>query len=140
VRLTKNASLNAPLSTDGEGGSWIDWLEDDGMQVKDIIEDNSKMNHARNAFASAVSQTLNDREKDILIRRRLKEDQDTLETLSSEYEVSKERVRQIEVAALEKIAQHISNETGLDIDMANLSHIKTGKQAKVIHPKTLTNA
>ncbi len=100
-----DASLNATIGSDGEGSAqWQDWLEDeDSDQAGDYAEKDEF--DARKALLVRAMDVLNDREKDILTKRRLSEDPVTLEELSERYSVSRERIRQIEVRAFEKIQQ-----------------------------------
>jgi RNA polymerase sigma-32 factor len=102
-RLGGDASLNAPVRADMEGGGeWQDWLVDDTPDQEERLVESEEMEHRRNYLASALS-TLNDREKRIFEARRLAEDPATLEDLSEEFGVSRERIRQIEVRAFEKV-------------------------------------
>ena len=98
-----DASLNATVGSDGESTSqWQDWLEDEHAdQAGDYAE--SEELDARRALLMRAMDALNDREKDILVQRRLQDEPVTLETLSEQYEVSRERIRQIEVRAFEKL-------------------------------------
>jgi RNA polymerase sigma-32 factor len=98
-----DASLNAMIGSDGEGATeWQDWLEDeDADQASDLIEKN-ELTVRRELLAEAMD-VLNEREKDILMKRRLEDKPATLEELSEVYGVSRERVRQIEVRAFEKL-------------------------------------
>jgi len=98
-----DASLNAQVSSDGEGSSeWQDWLEDDDAdQASDYAEKQEL--EARRALLGEALKDLNAREKDILIKRKLQDRPVTLEDLSGEYSVSRERIRQIEVRAFEKL-------------------------------------
>ncbi len=98
-----DASLNAQVSADGEGAmEWQEWLEDeDADQASDYAESN-ELEVRRELMAQAMD-VLNDREKDILTQRRLKDKPVTLEDLSGVYDVSRERIRQIEVRAFEKL-------------------------------------
>jgi len=98
-----DASLNATVGSDGDSTSqWQDWLEDEHAdQAGDYAE--SEELDARRALLLRAMDTLNDREKDILMQRRLQDEPVTLETLSDQYEVSRERIRQIEVRAFEKL-------------------------------------
>ena len=98
-----DASLNATVGSEGEGTmQWQDWLEDeDADQAADYAE-RDEMEARRELLAEAMS-VLNDRERDILVQRRLSEETVTLEDLSSQYDVSRERIRQIEVRAFEKL-------------------------------------
>ena len=100
-----DASLNATVGAEGEGSSqWQDWLEDeDADQAGNYAESNEL--EARRALLDRAMDTLNERERDILMQRRLRDDPVTLEELSAQYDVSRERIRQIEVRAFEKL-QH----------------------------------
>ncbi|WP_424971180.1 RNA polymerase sigma factor RpoH [Dinoroseobacter sp. S76] len=111
-----DASLNAMIGSDGEGATeWQDWLEDeDADQAGDLAEKN-EMTVRRELLAEAMA-VLNDREKDILMKRRLEDKPSTLEELSEVYEVSRERIRQIEVRAFEKLQKamrELAREKGL---------------------------
>ncbi|MCB1335473.1 MAG: RNA polymerase factor sigma-32, partial [Roseivivax sp.] len=98
-----DASLNATVSADGEGSvEWQDWLEDEDADQAGAYEAQNELDSRRALLAQAMD-VLNDREKDILTQRRLTEDTVTLEDLSSAYGVSRERIRQIEVRAFEKL-------------------------------------
>ena len=98
-----DASLNATVGSDGEGSTqWQDWLEDeDSDQAGDYAEKNEF--DTRHALLMQSMAVLNDREKDVLEKRRLAETPITLEELSESYGVSRERIRQIEVRAFEKL-------------------------------------
>ena len=98
-----DASLNAMVSNDGEGAmEWQDWLEDEDADQAGDYEERNEMELRRELLFTAMS-ALNDRERDILTKRRLSEPVSTLEDLSAEYSVSRERIRQIEVRAFEKL-------------------------------------
>ena len=98
-----DASLNAMISADGEGSmEWQDWLEDEDADQAADYEFQEELSIRRELLNSAMS-ALNDREKDILTQRRLVDEVKTLEELSESYGVSRERVRQIEVRAFEKL-------------------------------------
>ncbi len=101
-------SLNAPLRVDGEG-EWQDWLVDDEQvsQEAQLAEDEELQK--RRSLLNKAMETLNDRERHILTERRLRDDPTTLEDLSQEYGISRERVRQIEVRAFEKLQKAIKN-------------------------------
>ena len=100
-----DASLNAMISADGESSmEWQDWLEDEDADQAADYELQDELSMRRNMLNSAMS-GLNDREKDILTQRRLVDEVKTLEELSENYGVSRERVRQIEVRAFEKIQE-----------------------------------
>jgi RNA polymerase sigma-32 factor len=94
-------SLNAPVRQDGNG-EWQDWLVDGSDSQETSIADREELT-GRRALLPAALKTLNERERQILIERRLKESPTTLEALSARYDVSRERVRQIEVRAFEKL-------------------------------------
>ena len=94
-------SLNAPLRADGEG-EWMDWLVDDTESQETRLAESEELERRRELLANAL-QHLNDRERRILMKRRLSEEPSTLEQLSGEFGVSRERIRQIEVRAFEKI-------------------------------------
>jgi RNA polymerase sigma-32 factor len=114
-----DASLNATISQDGEGAAqWQDWLEDESANTAADYEEHDEMDARRALLAEAMS-VLNDREKDILMQRRLSDETVTLEDLSAQYEVSRERIRQIEVRAFEKLQakmQQLAKEKGMLAD------------------------
>ncbi len=96
-------SLNAPLRSDGEGaGEWQDWLVDDRDNQEVTLGESQELKDRQKMLSKAM-EVLNPREKRILQERRLKDDPATLEDLSSEFNISRERVRQIEVRAFEKL-------------------------------------
>ena len=102
-----DASLNAMISADGEGSmEWQDWLEDEDADQAADYEFQDELSMRRDMLNSAMS-GLNDREKDILTQRRLVDEVKTLEELSENYGVSRERVRQIEVRAFEKLQERM---------------------------------
>ncbi len=94
-------SLNAPVRMDSEG-EWQDWLVDESDSQETELAEREEMN-GRKALLTNALKTLNDRERHILIERRLKDNPTTLEDLSQQYDISRERVRQIEVRAFEKL-------------------------------------
>ncbi len=98
-----DASLNATVGSEGEGTmQWQDWLEDESADQAGDYEARDELESRRALMAEAM-EVLNDREKDILVQRRLAEKTVTLEDLSGQYSVSRERIRQIEVRAFEKL-------------------------------------
>jgi RNA polymerase sigma-32 factor len=111
-----DASLNAMVSSDGEGATeWQDWLEDESADQAGDFAERDELETRRELLAEAMS-VLNDREKDILMRRRLEDKPVTLEDLSEVYGVSRERIRQIEVRAFEKLQKamrDLAREKGL---------------------------
>ena len=100
-------SLNAPLKIDGEG-EWQDWLVDEGQNQEQVFADDEELQKRRRLLTTGMD-VLNERERHILTERRLREDPVTLEDLSQEYGISRERVRQIEVRAFEKLQKSIRN-------------------------------
>ncbi|HWA45518.1 MAG TPA: RNA polymerase sigma factor RpoH [Hypericibacter adhaerens] len=100
-------SLNASPRADSEG-EWIDWLEDETQNQEARLSDSEELGK-RQALLTTAMKGLNERERHILTERRLKEDPTTLEDLSREYGISRERVRQIEVRAFEKLQKSIKN-------------------------------
>ncbi len=100
-------SLNAPLKFEGEG-EWQDWLEDDTPSQESRMAESEELSKRQVLLNSALS-ALNERERHILTERRLKDEPATLEDLSKEYDISRERVRQIEVRAFEKLQKSIRN-------------------------------
>ena len=104
-------SLNAPQSTDEEGREWIEALEDDGVQAAEVVEDSHDRAHLRGWLAEALG-GLNDRERFIVKERKLREDPRTLESLGTELGLSKERVRQLEAAAFQKMRKALETRSG----------------------------
>ena len=101
-------SLNAPVRADSEG-EWQDWLVDDSESQEETIAEHQELTGRKALLANALK-TLNERERHILIERRLKDNPTTLEDLSQQYAISRERVRQIEVRAFEKLQKAMHNE------------------------------
>ena len=100
-RMSGDASLNAPLREEGEG-EWQDWLVDDSASQENIARRPRGDRQPARRAAQALD-VLNDRERRIFEARRLADDPMTLEALSDEFDISRERVRQIEVRAFEKV-------------------------------------
>ncbi|HZH52418.1 MAG TPA: RNA polymerase sigma factor RpoH [Microvirga sp.] len=119
-RLGGDASLNAPLREEGEG-EWQDWLVDSGQSQEQILVEEEEGQNRLKALRNALS-VLNPRERRIFEARRLSEDPITLEDLSTEFGVSRERVRQIEVRAFEKVQEAVKK---------NLAEIETSSEAAV---------
>jgi len=102
-RMSGDASLNAPLRADGEGGGeWQDWLVDESASQESILVEQEESDNRMAALRSALL-VLNERERRIFQARRLQDEPVTLEELSEEFNISRERVRQIEVRAFEKV-------------------------------------
>lgn len=100
-----DASLNATVGSDGDSATqWQDWLEDEDSDQAESYAERDELDTRRALLVQAMS-VLNDREKDILMQRRLAETPVTLEELSESYNVSRERIRQIEVRAFEKLQE-----------------------------------
>ena len=100
-------SLNSPLRIDGEG-EWIDWLEDERVNQEQELARREELDNRRILLEKGMD-VLNDRERHILVERRLKDSPTTLEDLSQEFGVSRERIRQIEVRAFEKLQKSMKN-------------------------------
>jgi len=107
-RLGGDASLNAPIRDDGESGEWQDWLADDSESQESLMAEHEELDNRRKALSSAL-EVLNDRERRIFEARRLADEPVTLEDLAAEFGVSRERVRQIEVRAFEKVQKAVKN-------------------------------
>lgn len=108
-RLSGDASLNAPIrASEGESGEWQDWLVDEHESQEDMLAEQDELDNRRAMLADAMG-VLNDREKRIFEARRLAEDPITLEELSTEFDISRERVRQIEVRAFEKVQDAVKS-------------------------------
>jgi RNA polymerase sigma-32 factor len=120
-RLGGDASLNAPLRDEGEGGGeWQDWLVDSSQSQEQILVEEEEGQNRLTALRSALT-VLNPRERRIFEARRLSDDPITLEDLSTEFGVSRERVRQIEVRAFEKVQEAVKK---------NLAQIETSAEAE----------
>lgn len=118
-----DASLNATVgSADGDStAQWQDWLEDEDANQADSYAETEELDTRRQMLMAAMD-VLNDREKDILMERRLRDDPMTLEDLSSRYDVSRERIRQIEVRAFEKLQDRmrvLAREKGMRVPGTN---------------------
>ncbi len=100
-------SLNAPLKTESEG-EWIDWLADESENQEIQLAESEELSKRRELLQDAMK-VLNDRERHILTERRLQDQPTTLEDLSKVYGISRERVRQIEVRAFEKLQKSVRN-------------------------------
>ena len=107
-RLGGDASLNAPIREDGDAGEWQDWLVDESASQETRLVADEQADNRRKALTDALS-VLNERERRIFEARRLAEDPITLEDLADEFGVSRERVRQIEVRAFEKVQKAVKN-------------------------------
>jgi len=100
-------SLNAPVREEGDG-EWQDWLEDESASQETLLAEEEELTNRRRLLESALK-ALNPRERRILVERRLQDEPTTLEDLSQNYGISRERVRQIEVRAFEKLQKTMKN-------------------------------
>jgi RNA polymerase sigma-32 factor len=107
-RLGGDTSLNAPVRADSESGEWQDWLVDDTPDQEERLAESQEFDRRRSYLSNALS-TLNERERRIFEARRLSDDPATLEDLSTEFGVSRERIRQIEVRAFEKVQKAVQS-------------------------------
>src|SRR5271165_5334650 len=107
-RLGGDVSLNAPIREEGDSGEWQDWLVDDVSDQETRLAESEEADNRKQALGEALS-VLNDRERRIFEARRLADDPITLEELAAEFGVSRERVRQIEVRAFEKVQKAVKN-------------------------------
>lgn len=107
-RLGGDASLNAPIRAEAESGEWQDWLVDDTPTQEDRLVEDEELSRRKSYLSSAMS-VLNDRERRVFEARRLAEEPATLEQLSEEFGVSRERIRQIEVRAFEKVQKAVTS-------------------------------
>jgi RNA polymerase sigma-32 factor len=107
-RLGGDASLNASIHEDGDSGEWQDWLVDESPDQETTLAASEEFDNRRNALSDVLG-VLNGRDRRIFEGRRLAEDPITLAELADEFGVSRERVRQIEVCAFEKVQKAIKN-------------------------------
>jgi RNA polymerase sigma-32 factor len=108
-RLGGDTSLNAPLRTDGDGdGEWQDWLVDDSDSQEKVLLENQESS-MRNSMLKEALTKLTERERRVIEARKLQDEPATLEDLSQEFNVSRERIRQIEVRAFEKLQKAVRN-------------------------------
>jgi len=105
-RLGGDSSLNAPIRNDAESSEWQDWLVDETIDQETALAESEERDHRRGMLNDALK-GLNARERRVFEARRLAEDPLTLEELSTEFEVSRERIRQIEVRAFEKVQKAV---------------------------------
>ncbi|MGA7488327.1 MAG: RNA polymerase sigma factor RpoH [Xanthobacteraceae bacterium] len=107
-RLGGDVSLNSPIREDGDSGEWQDWLVDEVSDQETRLVESEESDNRRKALGDALS-VLNERERRIFEARRLADDPVTLEDLAGEFGVSRERVRQIEVRAFEKVQRAVKS-------------------------------
>ena len=107
-RLGGDLSLNSPIGEDGESGEWQDWLIEERASQEAQLAENDEADNRRKTLGEALT-VLNERERRIFQARRLTDEPITLDELSHEFGVSRERVRQIEVHAFEKVQKAVKN-------------------------------
>ena len=107
-RLGRDASLNAAISDDGASGEWQDWLVDESLDQETTLAASEEFDNRRKALSDALT-VLNERERRIFETRRLADEQITLAELAREFGVTRERVRQIEVRAFEKVRNSVKH-------------------------------
>jgi RNA polymerase sigma-32 factor len=107
-RLGGDASLNTPIREEGDAGEWQDWLVDDHASQESTLAESEELDNRKQALTDALA-VLNERERRIFEARRLADEPITLEELADEFQVSRERVRQIEVRAFEKVQKAVRN-------------------------------
>ena len=112
-RLSGDAPLNAPVRSDTESGEWQDWLVDETPNQEERLAESEELSKRR-AYLVQAMDALNDREKRVFEARRLRDDPATLEDLSTEFGVSRERIRQIEVRAFEKVQKAVQKAARAD--------------------------
>ena len=122
-RLGGDVSLNAPIREDGDSGEWQDWLVDEVSDQEDRLVADQESDNRKKALGEALT-VLNDRERRIFEARRLADDPITLEDLAAEFGVSRERVRQIEVRAFEKVQRAVKT---------RIAAIETRPSAPALH-------
>jgi len=115
-----DSSLNATVGSEDGTASWQDWLEDESANQAEDYAERDELDLRRELLAAAMD-ALNDRERDVLSQRRLSDDPVTLEDLSQRYDVSRERIRQIEVRAFEKLQARmrtLAREKGISVPVS----------------------
>jgi RNA polymerase sigma-32 factor len=137
-RLGGDVSLNGPIRQDGDSGEWQDWLADDTADQETLLTEHEESDNRRKALGQALT-LLNDRERRIFEARRLADEPVTLEELAHEFGMSRERVRQIEVRAFEKVkrgVQHrvVARNIPLSLDEAKGKGVTAGVWS--FHPKS----
>jgi RNA polymerase sigma-32 factor len=105
-RLGGDVSLNTPVHDEGDSGDWQDWLVDETLSQERVLLESEELDNRRQALGEAIT-VLNGRERRIFEARRLAENPSTLEELAAEFGVSRERVRQIEVRAFERVEKAV---------------------------------
>ena len=126
-RLSGDASLNSPIRSDDGTGEWQDWLVDESESQETVLGNDQELLQRREMLRSAMG-NLNDRERRIFEARRLEDKPITLETLSTEFDVSRERIRQIEVRAFEKVQKAVKAAAS-EAARANVMQLEAHTQA-----------
>jgi alternative sigma factor RpoH len=129
--LSGDASLNTPIRDDGESGEWQDWLVDESASQETTLAASEEFDKRHKMLASALS-VLNDRERRIFEARRLAEDPTTLVDLASEFGVSRERVRQINVSSFEKVQKAVKNRVAAMGDPGASAGALVSKEKKLV--------
>jgi RNA polymerase sigma-32 factor len=106
-RFAGDLSLNAPIREDGDSGEWQDWLVDEAPSQERIVAESQELETRRNALADALNVLTNERERHIFEARRLADEPLTLDALAEQFAISRERVRQIEARAFEKVQKAV---------------------------------
>ena len=132
-RLGGDASLNAPIREDGNSGEWMDWLVDDSVSQESRLAESEQSENRHKALGDALT-VLNDRERRIFEARRLADEPITLEELAEEFGVSRERVRQIEVRAFEKVQKAVKTNIAHMENPEALRRRRCIKQAVIAGP------
>jgi RNA polymerase sigma-32 factor len=101
-RLSGDASLNSPIRDNSDSGEWQDWLADESESQESAMAEHEELNNRRKALSDSLN-VLNERERRVFVARRLGDEPLTLEELAEEFGVSRERIRQIEMRAFEKV-------------------------------------
>lgn len=115
-----DSSLNAPIKSESDA-EWQDWLTDDSLDQEAILAGTEELNERRELLGAALGE-LNEREREIIAARRLQDEPSTLEELSQKYGISRERVRQIEVRAFEKLQTQMKRALS-----ERRSHVRAGR-------------
>jgi RNA polymerase sigma-32 factor len=122
-RLGGDASLNVPIGDEGGSGEWQDWLIDDMPSQERVLAENEELHNRRKALGEALT-VLKNRERRIFEARRLADEPSTLEDLAEEFGISRERVRQIEVRAFEKVTKAVRHRVAAIADQSvSLTHV-----------------
>jgi RNA polymerase sigma-32 factor len=128
-RLSGDASLNAPIrATEGESGEWQDWLVDENENQEEMLVEQDELESRRRMLDDAMD-VLNDRERRIFEARRLSDEPLTLEELSGEFDISRERVRQIEVRAFEKVQEAVKASARKQAQAPRSAQVAEGQRA-----------